>query len=561
MLNNYLNEIKVILDSICISNNLEGAIFDKNANLILYSDRYLEKKGKNVHKPFIDYVIENEKILVNKPGEMSLCSECRFKGNCPATIEILDCIRYKNKPIGVISLTSFNKEGHNRIEAHITKYFRILEQTSKLISQTLDSEFTHHLLREKDILINELIEDSEYGIIIADETLNVLNFNKHAENDLSLFCLYNNSLTQVFKNDIITRIKTNDFFTAKTKILNSNFNIECRTVDDMHIIKLIRTNCSLTDKRKNKNEKKNQVSIITNNEKMNILLKKAEKLKESPSNILITGDTGTGKSLFAKHIHSISNRKYGPFVELNCANIPDSLIESELFGYKYGAFTGANKSGKIGLFEHASSGTIFLDEISEIPLSTQAKLLRAVQEKRIYKLGSTEEIPVDVRIICATNKNLKEMIKNSTFRSDLYYRIKVISFNIPSLSKRTEDIEKLCYHFIDRYNKLLNKDISLISNDTIKYFNSYNWPGNIRELENAIECAVNLEDSSTLTLESIPDEIKENFNSNEEVSSEEKELITLLNDYGTSVDAKKKIAKILDISLRTLYRKIEKYNL
>jgi transcriptional regulator with PAS, ATPase and Fis domain len=340
--------------------------------------------------------------------------------------------------------------------------------------------------------------------------------------------------------------------------MNSNFDIECKTIDNLHIITLfsekIKESNNTIDINK---ETSKDFSVVTNNEEMNSLLEKANKLKNSPSNILITGDTGTGKSLLANHIHNTSNRQYGPFIELNCANIPDSLIESELFGYEYGAFTGANKSGKIGLFEYASNGTIFLDEISEIPLSTQAKLLKAVQEKRIYRLG----ISVDVRIICATNQNLKEMILNKTFRSDLYYRINVISFNIPNLNKRVEDIKLLSYHFIKKYSKLLNKNIISISDDVLAYFNRYNWPGNIRELENAIECAINLEDSSTLNLINIPDEIKSYISSIQNISEEEKELILLLNDYGKTVEAKKEISNILNISLRTLYRKIEKYNL
>jgi transcriptional regulator with PAS, ATPase and Fis domain len=387
-----------------------------------------------------------------------------------------------------------------------------------------------------------------------------MHYNKIIENKFSLFCLYNNSLNQIFNDKIIEKIKQNSFFKIKTKILNSNFNVECTTINEMYLIKLIPENATKNIDQSLKPIDNNS-SIITNNEEITLMMNKAKKLKNSPSNILITGDTGTGKSLLARYIHNTSNRKFGPFIELNCANIPHSLIESELFGYEYGAFTGASKSGKIGLFEYASDGTIFLDEISEIPLSTQAKLLKAVQEKRIYKLGGTKEIEVNVRIICATNQNLKEMIINKTFRSDLYYRINVISFNIPNLATRVEDIELLSYHFIDKYNKLLNKNIISISDNVLKCFNEYTWPGNVRELENAIECGINLEDTSILRIINVPDEIKTYTKSSENISSEEKELTALLSDYGESVDNKKEIAKLLNISLRTLYRRIGKYNL
>ncbi|MFM1654815.1 sigma-54 interaction domain-containing protein [Brevibacillus sp. B_LB10_24] len=229
--------------------------------------------------------------------------------------------------------------------------------------------------------------------------------------------------------------------------------------------------------------------IITNNPKMKELLGFCERVAAVDSTILIQGESGTGKGALAKFIHQVSQRKRGPMLTINCAAIPEELLESELFGYFQGAFTGANKAGKMGLIEAANNGTLFLDEIGEVPLKIQAKLLQVIQDRQFLPVGGTEVKQVDIRIIAATNRDLLKMVENKQFREDLYYRLNVIDVKIPPLRERPEDIIPLTYYFINRFNKKYQVD-RLISQETLEILSNYSWPGNVRQLENVMERSV-----------------------------------------------------------------------
>lgn len=235
-------------------------------------------------------------------------------------------------------------------------------------------------------------------------------------------------------------------------------------------------------------------TIITNSEKVKSILKFCKKIAPTDSTILIHGESGTGKGVIAHHLHSISKRKDGPFLTVNCAAIPADLLESELFGYTNGAFTGAIKGGKTGLLEAAHNGTIFLDEIGELALPLQAKVLQVIQDKQFIPIGSNDSKTVDIRIITATNQNLLKMVENKTFREDLYYRLNVIDIHMPPLSDRKEDIVPLTYNFLNRFNNKYNMN-KLISEECLNVLYYYSWPGNVRQLENLIERLVITSDS------------------------------------------------------------------
>lgn len=230
----------------------------------------------------------------------------------------------------------------------------------------------------------------------------------------------------------------------------------------------------------------NSQPFIAESPASNHIFSLAEQIAHLDTNILICGESGTGKEVLAKYIHANSSRKDQIFVPVNCASIPEALIEAELFGYEKGSFTGADKNGKIGLFELANNGTIFLDEIGELPLHLQPKLLRVLESAEIRKLGGKDVKKLNIRILAATNRNLLDMVNQGTFRSDLYYRLNIFPLHLPPLRRRPEDIEPLIYHFCDKYNQKYKKTTP-ITNDLLTFAKNYDWPGNIRELKNIVQ--------------------------------------------------------------------------
>lgn len=305
--------------------------------------------------------------------------------------------------------------------------------------------------------------------------------------------------------------------------------------------------------------------IIGGSGAMKQVMNMAKKAAYTNSNVLILGESGTGKELFAHSIHNSSARRNKPFVKVNCAAIPDDLLESELFGYEHGAFTGAKKGGKIGKFEVADQGTIFLDEIGDMPMRMQAKLLRVIQEGEIEKIGSTVTKSIDVRIIAATNRDIDQMIEEKKFRLDLYYRINVVTLNIPSLNERTEDIFLLCKSFIEKMRRRYLKRVDCIDEKAIAKLKKYEWPGNIRELENIIERAINIMDGETVIKpKHLPMDISEQYDI-EDIKSlkdavDDFEKMTIIKCLEAVNYNKSKAAKLLGISRPTLYERLEKYN-
>ena len=306
-------------------------------------------------------------------------------------------------------------------------------------------------------------------------------------------------------------------------------------------------------------------------------IKKAKNLSlltaRGNSTVLITGESGTGKEMFSKAIHYSSSKSKGPFVTVNCGAIPENLLESELFGYEKGAFTGANDKGKLGKFEQANGGTIFLDEIGDMPLHLQVKILHVLQNMRFERVGGNKTIIVDVRVIAATNKNLESMIKEGTFREDLYYRLSVIPLNIPALRNRQGDIKKLMYFFLKKYNTFMGKKIAGFTEDVEELYCSYDWPGNVRELENAVEYGTNMAFGELIGLDAVPARLFKNDHStmqvtdsdlplSEQVKLYEREIITRkLRKYGNGSNAKDKVAQELGLSRATLYRKLSELDI
>lgn len=311
-------------------------------------------------------------------------------------------------------------------------------------------------------------------------------------------------------------------------------------------------------------------NIIGESDAINQAKKLAKKVSKTRSSILILGESGTGKELFAHSIHNESPRSNYPLIKINCASIPKDLLESELFGYEEGAFTGAKKGGKPGKFEMANNSTIFLDEIGELPMNMQAKLLRAIQEREIERIGGTKSTTLDVRIIAATNRDLEKMVKNGEFREDLYYRLNVIKVTIPSLRERKEDISMLAKYLLRKVSDDMGRFVTEITPKAMELLEEYDWPGNIRELENTIERAINLVDKEArIKVSHLPYYIQSLNNNNADTFYNinlkklvsELEITEIKKAISISKGNKFHAAKMLGISRTSLYEKMQKYNM
>lgn len=433
-----------------------------------------------------------------------------------------------------------------------------------------------HLLKK---FFNNL--DNKQGNMIVDVYRNLIQLNRQAEILLGLpkEDLLNHSLDKIIDNlpsdlfnDQISDYQCKLFLntpSGKTPIV-ANISPVCSEAD-----RLVGWHISF-DQAPTEPKKGSRIApkkyefkdIIGQNKEFMKLLGLANAVAKSPSNVLITGESGTGKELFAQAIHNASFCADGPFVAINCAAIPKELIETELFGYVEGAFTGARKKGMPGKFVLAHEGSLFLDEIGDMPLELQAKLLRVLQERSVMPVGGSELIPVNIRVISATNQKLEKLIAANKFRADLFYRLNVINLRLPPLRERKDDIPFLVRYFLQMFNHKLNKNVNQVSKDAIEYLMANDWPGNIRQLENVIETAVNLAEKAieleqlsflagrTSPAAGISAGDIQGVNTLEEV--EKMEIIRALNKCDGNVT---QAAIVLNIGRATLYRKIKKYNI
>ncbi len=430
------------------------------------------------------------------------------------------------------------------------------------------------LLKNYQIVLDS-IED---GVFTVNKDWEIMTFNKGAENITGVSrkkaigkqCqhIFRSTLCQdgcVLKKTMVTGAPLSNIPVCISPSMQRELHISVNTamlrdtnekvIGGVEVFRDLSTILKLKEKYKKLNTFEN---IVSKNEKMQKYFSILPQVADSNSTILLEGATGTGKELFARAIHNASSRKKGPFVAVNCSAMPDTLIESELFGYKAGAFTDAKKD-KLGRFARAENGTLFLDEIGDISPAIQVRLLRVLQEKQYDPLGSSKSEKTNARIIVATNKNLEQLVAENVFREDLYYRINIVKFSLPPLLDRKEDIPYLVDHFVNRYNFLNEKSILGLSQESIAVFMSHGWPGNIRELENTIEHAFILCQGELILPEHLPDRIlpvteKLSFSSN--VTLEDIEKTAIIQALNRNKWKKMLTAKELGINKNTLRRKI-----
>ena len=463
----------------------------------------------------------------------------------------------------------------------------IIQAAALGISTQVRNSQTQQNLEHSNRLLSTIINTLNHGLIAVDANGKVLCHNKTALSELSL---NDKELEKRNISDILPQwdlslpiLKRNERIFDEEVVFDNVPNKERYAVNLLPtiiegefegaviLIREMKRVYNIVNKFTGMNARYTFEDIIGESYEMQRVIEYAKIVANSPSTILIDGESGTGKELLAQSIHTYSNRRNAGFVAVNCGALPESLIESELFGYDSGAFTGASKGGKPGKFELANGGTLFLDEVGEMPLDMQVKLLRVIQEGVITRVGGTKNIPVDVRIIAATNKDLKEEIKEGRFRLDLYYRLSVIPLRLPSLRERKEDIPMLINYFLQSKALKLNKDVPEISPEVYRFLLSYSWPGNVRELENFIEKTVNL--NGNIVWDVTKDQVKNLPNvgtAPHRGSSSSKVTLTTLDEMEKRMikEAIKElnsnisqVARTLGISRNTLYLKMKKYGI
>ncbi|GGE45053.1 Fis family transcriptional regulator [Pullulanibacillus camelliae] len=421
-----------------------------------------------------------------------------------------------------------------KINRHTARYIQEIIKLSRKLSLSLKGEM--ELNHQLEAILNTVHD----GIIATDMDKNIININRSAESILGLTSeSLNNKITDLLPmldledgdetrhNQLIT-ISDKKIVVNKTTISMNDKNIgEVTAFQDVTRIQKLEHDIRKKMKEKGLATKYTIQDIIGKSEKIKEIISVMKKIAKTEQTVLILGENGTGKELFAQSIHTMSERKNGPFVPVNIAGLPESLAESELFGYEEGTFTGGNKGGKQGLFEIAHNGTIFLDEIGDASKSLQTLLLRALQEKQIMRVGGRSILPVDIRIIAATNKDLKKLVEEGRFREDLYYRLFVLPLRIPPLRERKMDIPELLYHFIKEFSLTQPK----IADAVMEKLLNYNWPGNVRELINVVQYISIVMEGNQIDVKDLPEQFKSRYD-----ASVEKEFITSLEEEGLLVD-------------------------
>ena len=530
----------------------------------------------------------NESFMVENTSYAVCCADCDHASQCEVLAFLMRPIIYDGLKIGTLSLLALNEKQRRKLVNHHDKMLDFLNKLSNMIGISLNEKRMEIKVTSLMNQFRDVINSVYEGIIAININGEINNINQAAEKMLgfergtkkgehinSLFPDFD--LEQVVNAESGTGAyryysKELTYKNRKSKEIVLLYHIthmyEEKNISGAVLSFRLKEDVEEMANRIVKENKKTTFSgIIGASNQITEIKKKMKRIASTDSTILIRGETGTGKSVFARAIHEESPRRKNPFVAISCAAIPAPLLESELFGYEEGAFTGARKGGKPGKFELAHGGTIFLDEIGDMPLDFQVKLLNVIENKTIARIGGVSFRDIDVRIIAATNRDLEELIGESRFREDLYYRINVIPFILPPLKERRDDILLLMHHFLDYYSRRLSKQIIGFRQDAREALLSYPWPGNVRELENAVEYAVNIEADTKISRNSLPDKITRSLSrgdsgSLEDLTSlESKAILAALKKYGNSTCGKEKAASALGISRATLYRKLKKLDL
>ncbi len=521
--------------------NVDVGIVDKNMVRVTGTGLYKNIEGVYALGSVYKNSLETGKTnIIENPRQHDLCTECLDKNKCREKLEIATPIYCRDEIVGVIGLVCFSDEQKKKILSDIDSYLSFTKQIAEFIGIKFYEYQENLMQKDRESTLNTIIDNISKGVIISDCNDVIININNIASAKLKLKSdVLGKTMKLVSQNDylmneeVFNMVIENEEYNVAGKIIPlKSFNKTRSNAFVFEDVKKISRNILEMTSSDNMITLENiyGTSAATQSLKENI-----QKIANTNSTVLITGESGTGKELVARSLHSHGNRRNKPFVVINCSAIPDTLLESELFGYVKGAFTGASQNGRMGKFELANTGVIFLDEIGDMPLYLQAKILRVIQEKKIERIGSNKSIDLDIKIIAATNVDLEKKIMEQKFRGDLYYRLNVIPIKLLPLRERKEDIIPIINSLIDKYNRLSDKYVHSIDEDVKKALINYEWPGNVRELENVMELMISMSGSNgVISSDLLPDNILHHFDT---APSSVEELI--LNDKSELEDFEK----------------------
>lgn len=572
--------IKVITTVI----NVDVGVVDKNMKRVSGTSRYNDTVGERVRGNVFKKTIETgETSIIENPRTHDLCQICADKELCKETLEIATPIYCNGEIEGVLGLLCFNEEQKNKILLDVESYLDFTKQIAEFIGMKFKEYRESLLQKEREETLNQLLNNMTKGVILSDVDGNITSINQIGIKKLKLsFNPEGKKMQLISQNDYIMNEEIFKLIIGKKEYNVTGKKVPMVSFSQKKINGFIFDDIQKISK--NIVEVSNQYNRITlddihgTSQSIQSLKEYIKTVANSNSTVLITGESGTGKELIARSLHSSGNRKDKPLVVINCSAIPDSLLESELFGYVKGAFTGADNNGHMGKFELANGGVIFLDEIGDMPLYLQAKILRVIQEKKIERIGSNKSIDLDIKIIAATNADLRQKIKEKKFREDLFYRLNVIPIQTCPLRERREDIEPIVKKLIEKYSVISGKKEIDIDEKAMNVLLDYDWPGNVRELENVIELIMNTcGEADRVTVSMLPENIISPKNKNIILEEIKKESFEILEDefceieknyiikgmekYGNSTEGKKILCEKMNIGLTTLYRKLKKFNI
>jgi PAS domain S-box-containing protein len=572
--------VQAVADAISAALGIETEVVDDELTIVAATGRYRDKVGQKEEEGRVDagylygrVLTTGSEYIVEDAAQDPTYDPSVARGETEELAEVCAPITVEGDVVGVIGLVAFDKTQRETLLGNKEQFLLFVRHMGTLVASKVSET-------ENSDRLGAIIESIHEGVIAVNNAGQVTHCNRKGEELIRLgrpeilgqnllAILPRSSITEVVATGkgYVDREETCDrggerlrFMVTAKPLFSGDRTIgavaSLRDCRDVYRMVTDMTGggggCSFED-------------IKGTSEALTEVKERALKIAASNSTVLIMGESGTGKDLFARAVHAASPRASGPFVTVNCGAIPETLLESELFGYEGGAFTGARREGKAGKFELASGGTIFLDEIGDLPLHLQVKLLHVLQRREVERIGSQKVTPVDVRVIAATNHDLEEMLGEGEFRIDLFYRLSVIPLRVPPLRERRGDIAVLVDHFLSKHSSLARKFVGGAGKEVLDLFYRYDWPGNVRELENVVEYAVNMESGSVITLASVPSRVRTSppeqgpeIPLRERVALFERSLIgQYLQRFGNTLEGKRRAAQALGIGQATLYRKIK----